>query len=544
MDFILKIIKENKVKITLFVFFSSLSSFFSIWLLSFINNYLLKLQGFHISLLFYFILLLLALFLSSVCVEFALSVFGQNFIFKMQRKVVKQILDTNILQIEKIGKAKLLASLSSDVRSISFALLRVPDFLQASILFVALLAYIFYLSREIFLLCLVFFAITAFINYILASKIHRYFKLSRNSDDALQNSYQNIIDGHKNLSLNSHRAKLYYEKYFEKAASSKRFSNIRANLMHSISSNFTNISFLSLVGFEFFLALNFKLTSIENATTIALAIFFLRAPLLSLLSSVPTLLTAKIALDKISNLELSSYDDSFHIAKPFGKWSKISFKNLAFSYGNFSLKPTTLDIHKGELIFLIGKNGSGKSTFSLLFSALIKAKSGELYLDEHKIDDDNVYAYRALISAIFSEFHLFTQTIKNGACADEKDIKHYLKVLELENKIEVKDAELTDTRLSSGQKKRLAMLICLLEERDVLIFDEFAADQDPVFRRFFYKELLPLLKKQGKTILTISHDETYFDAADRILLAQDGCISEIKGVNKKEIASDIIKHFA
>lgn len=544
MDFILKIIKENKVKITLFVFFSSLSSFFSIWLLSFINNYLLKLQGFHISLLFYFILLLLALFLSSVCVEFALSVFGQNFIFKMQRKVVKQILDTNILQIEKIGKAKLLASLSSDVRSISFALLRVPDFLQASILFIALLAYIFYLSREIFLLCLVFFAITAFINYILASKIHRYFKLSRNSDDALQNSYQNIIDGHKNLSLNSYRAKLYYEKYFEKAASSKRSSNIRANLMHSISSNFTNISFLSLVGFEFFLALNFKLTSIENATTIALAIFFLRAPLLSLLSSVPTLLTAKIALDKISNLELNSYDDSFHIVKAFSKWSKISFKNLAFSYGNFSLKPTTLDIHKGELIFLIGKNGSGKSTFSLLFAALIKAKSGELYLDEHKIDDDNVYAYRALISAIFSEFHLFTQTIKNGACADEKDIKHYLKVLELENKIEVKDAELTDTRLSSGQKKRLAMLICLLEERDVLIFDEFAADQDPVFRRFFYKELLPLLKKQGKTILTISHDETYFDAADRILLAQDGCISEIKGVNKKEIASDIIKHFA
>lgn len=543
MDFILKIIKENKVKITLFIFFSSLSSFFSIWLLSFINNYLLKLQGFHISLLFYFILLLLALFLSSVCVEFALSVFGQNFIFKMQRKVVKQILDTDILQIEKIGKAKLLASLSSDVRSISFALLRVPDFLQASILFVALLAYIFYLSREIFLLCLVFFAITAFINYVLASKIHRYFKLSRNSDDALQNSYQNIIDGHKNLSLNSYRAKLYYEKYFEKAASSKRSSNIRANLMHSISSNFTNISFLSLVGFEFFLALNFKLTSIENATTIALAIFFLRAPLLSLLSSVPTLLTAKIALDKISNLELNSYDDSFHIAKPFGKWSKISFKNLAFSYGNFSLKPTTLDIHKGELIFLIGKNGSGKSTFSLLFSALIKAKSGELYLDEHKIDDDNVYAYRALISAIFSEFHLFTQTIKNGACADEKDIKHYLKVLELENKIEVKDAELTDTKLSSGQKKRLAMLICLLEERDVLIFDEFAADQDPVFRRFFYKELLPLLKKQGKTILTISHDETYFDAADRILLAQDGYISEIKGVNKKEIASDIIKHF-
>lgn len=543
MDFILKIIKENKVKITLFVFFSSLSSFFSIWLLSFINNYLLKLQGFHISLLFYFILLLLALFLSSVCVEFALSVFGQNFIFKMQRKVVKQILDTDILQIEKIGKAKLLASLSSDVRSISFALLRVPDFLQASILFVALLAYIFYLSREIFLLCLVFFAITAFINYVLASKIHRYFKLSRNSDDALQNSYQNIIDGHKNLSLNSYRAKLYYEKYFEKAASSKRSSNIRANLMHSISSNFTNISFLSLVGFEFFLALNFKLTSIENATTIALAIFFLRAPLLSLLSSVPTLLTAKIALDKISNLELNSYDDSFHIAKPFGKWSKISFKNLAFSYGNFSLKPTTLDIHKGELIFLIGKNGSGKSTFSLLFAALIKANSGELYLDEHKIDDDNVYAYRALISAIFSEFHLFTQTIKNGVCADEKDIKHYLKVLELENKIKVKDAELTDTKLSSGQKKRLAMLICLLEERDVLIFDEFAADQDPVFRRFFYKELLPLLKKQGKTILTISHDETYFDAADRILLAQDGCISEIKGVNKKEIASDIIKHF-
>lgn len=544
MDFILKIIKENKLKIFIFFCLSFLSSFLNVWILSFINKYLLSANESTFLMMFYFILLLIILFCFNVSVEFALSSFGQNFIFKMQRKLVKQILDTNLIQLDKIGKAKLLASLGADTRSISFALLRSPDFLQSSILFIALLSYIFYVSYEIFILCITVLIFTALIDFILIRKIHKYFRESRNNDDFLQNAYQDIIDGHKNLSLNTFRASRYYKDGFEKYALKKRKNNKKASLMQSLYVNFTNASFLALVAFEFFLALNFNITSIQNATTIALAMFFLRAPLLSLLSAFPTILVAKIALDKIKSLSLQAYKEEFKKCEKIKTYKKIRFDNVSFSYEDkFELKPTTLEINKGELIFLIGKNGSGKSTFSLLFASLLKPNSGALYLDDMKIDSSSLLSYRKLISAIFTECHIFKELLGYDEEAKDSDIQRYLKLLKLDEKVEVKDGIILNTKLSSGQRKRLAMLLCLLEKREILILDEFAADQDPAFRRFFYKELLPLLKKEGKTILSISHDETYFDAADRIFLAQDGMISEINGFDKKKIASEIIKNF-
>lgn len=544
MDFILKIIKENKLKIFIFFCLSFFSSFLNVWILSFINKYLLSANESTFLMMFYFILLLIILFCFNVSVEFALSSFGQNFIFKMQRKLVKQILDTNLIQLDKIGKAKLLASLGADTRSISFALLRSPDFLQSGILFIALLSYIFYISYEIFILCITVLIFTALIDFILIRKIHKYFRESRNNDDFLQNAYQDIIDGHKNLSLNIFRASRYYKDGFEKYALKKRTNNTKASLMQSLYVNFTNASFLALVAFEFFLALKFNITSIQNATTIALSMFFLRAPLLSLLSAFPTILVAKIALDKIKNLSLETYKEEFKKCENIKTYKKIKFDNVSFSYEDkFELKPTTLEINKGELIFLIGKNGSGKSTFSLLFASLLKPNSGALYLDDMKIDSSNLLSYRKLISAIFAECHIFKELLGYDEKAKDSDIQRYLKLLKLDKKVEVKDGIILNTKLSSGQRKRLAMLLCLLEKREILILDEFAADQDPAFRRFFYKELLPLLKKEGKTILSISHDETYFDAADRIFLAQDGAISEIKGFDKKKIASEIIKNF-
>ena len=102
MDFILKIIKENKLKIFIFFCLSFLSSFLNVWILSFINKYLLSANESTFLMMFYFILLLIILFCFNVSVEFALSSFGQNFIFKMQRKLVKQILDTNLIQLDKI----------------------------------------------------------------------------------------------------------------------------------------------------------------------------------------------------------------------------------------------------------------------------------------------------------------------------------------------------------------------------------------------------------------------------------------------------------
>jgi len=543
MAFILELLKENKVKFLSFFLFSLATSFIGVLILIFINEYLLKnSQNIAIT---YFIILLIIFFLSSCFVELSLSFFGQNFIFKMQRRLVKQILDTAHIKISQTTKAKLLASLSADVRSVSFGLLRLPEFLQSSILILCTCFYLFYLSASIFLLCFIWIIFVFISNHFIMINVYRYFRKARENDDALQNDYQNILEGHRELCINTFRAKYYYENEFEKNAKEKRRNSIIGNALNNLSNNYSNVALLALVGLEFYLALHFQLTSMENATTIALSILFLRTPLVAMISSFPTLLLAKIALDKIAKLKLDPYQNSFKLPKEKIHWNKIIFKNAAFSYENFSLKPVNLSIKKGELIFLIGKNGSGKSTFSMLLTGIFKPMQGEIYLDDKKINEENIYKYRSLISAVFSDFHLFTQILKDENLVDDEDekLKFWLHFLELEQKITIKNSKLNTTKLSSGQRKRLAILLALLEERDILILDEFAADQDPVFRRFFYTKLLPLLKKQGKTIFAITHDDAYFDSADRILLAQNGSINELKGPSIKELAKNLIAEF-
>ncbi|MGQ2745972.1 multidrug ABC transporter permease/ATP-binding protein [Campylobacter coli] len=542
MPFILELLKQNKFKFISFLIFSFITSAVGVLTLVFINDYLLK-NTQNIPIL-YFIALLIVFFLSSTIVELGLSVFGQNFIFKMQRRVVKQILDTPLLKVAKVGKARILASLGSDVRNISFGLLRLPDFLQSSILILCTSVYLCYLSPQIFALCVVWIMVIFITNNFLMMKVYAYFRKARENDDALQNNYQNILDGHKELLINRYRAKLYYEDEFESNARSKKKNSTLGNLFNNLSSNFTNVALLALVGVEFYLALEFKWASVAEATTIALSILFLRTPLVSMIGSFPTLLLAKIALDKIAKLELDDYKEHFEKTNFIKDWRQISFKNTSFSYDdNFHLNPVNLDLKKGELIFLIGKNGSGKSTFCMLLTGLFKPSEGEIFVDDMKIDDDNLDVYRSLVSAVFSDFHLFTKTLAKEKFADEEKIASWLEFLELKGKTRVEDHELVLTKLSTGQKKRLAMLIALLEERDILVLDEWAADQDPVFRRFFYKKLLPLLKEQGKTIFAITHDDAYFDSADRIFLAEGGNISELKGKNIKELAKNLVEKF-
>ncbi|TXE83798.1 multidrug ABC transporter permease/ATP-binding protein [Campylobacter peloridis] len=542
MEFILILFKENKFKIILFVFFSVLTSVLGVLTLVFINEFLLKSSIGNSSIIVYFVLLLLVFFASSSFVEITLSAFGQNFIFKMQRRVVKQILDTSVLSILNTTKARILASLNNDVRSISFGLLRLPEFIQSSVLIICVSVYMAYLSLEIFFLCLVWMMCVFIVDNFLMSKVYFYFKNARENDDALQKNYQNILQGHKELTLNPLRAKHYYENEFEKNALKKKKSSTIGNILHILSNNWSNSAMLALVGVEFYIALNYELASLQNATTIALSVLFLRAPLAAMIGSFPTLMMAKIALDKISNLNLKNYTHEFKFSQNKKTWQKLCFKDVSFAYNEkFTLKPVNFELKKGECVFLIGKNGSGKSTFSMILAGLFTEFKGSIFLDDEKITTENIYEYRSLISAIFSDFHLFEHVLEDEKF-NKEDLAYWLEILELNEKVELIENTFSTTKLSAGQKKRLAMLNALLEKRDILILDEWAADQDPMFRKFFYTKLLPLLKQKGITIFAITHDDVYFDMADRILLAQNGQICELKG-DIKELAKNAVEKF-
>ena len=193
-----------------------------------------------------------------------------------------------------------------------------------------------------------------------------------------------------------------------------------------------------------------------------------------------------------------------------------------FGDRHFTLGPLHWTLHPGELIFLSGGNGSGKSTFVKLLTGLYAPNAGDIRLDGQPITEENREWYRQLFSVVFSDFYLFDNLLGLAAAGLDAQAQHYLEQLQLDHKIQVTDGVLSTTALSQGERKRLALLTAYLEDRQIYVFDEWAADQDPQFKDIFYTNLLPALKAKRKTVLVISHDERYFFLADRLLKLEDG----------------------
>ena len=184
---------------------------------------------------------------------------------------------------------------------------------------------------------------------------------------------------------------------------------------------------------------------------------------------------------------------------------------------HFMVGPVNLGFRPGEIVFLVGGNGCGKSTLAKIIAGLYPPERGEIRVDGRLVTDANRDDYRQLFSAVFSDFYLFNSLIGlNGANLDEQ-AQLYLRQLHLDRKVKVQGQQLSTLSLSQGQRKRLALLTAYLENRPFYLFDEWASDQDPEFKNIFYRQLLPDLQARGKSVLVITHDDNYFSCADRII---------------------------
>lgn len=190
----------------------------------------------------------------------------------------------------------------------------------------------------------------------------------------------------------------------------------------------------------------------------------------------------------------------------------------------FLLGPIDLSIRAGEVTFIVGGNGSGKSTLAKVIAGLYPPQSGDIYLDGELITDRNIEWYRELFSAIFHDFYLFEQCLGFDRTNLDRDVEIYLHQLQLNRQVSVNNGVLSTIDLSQGQRKRLALLISYLEDRPIYLFDEWAADQEPLFRELFYTQILPKLKERGKAVIVITHDDRYFQLADRLIKLNYGKI--------------------
>ena len=183
-------------------------------------------------------------------------------------------------------------------------------------------------------------------------------------------------------------------------------------------------------------------------------------------------------------------------------------------------------------MFIIGGNGSGKTTLAKLLTGLYIPHDGEITVDGKPVANFQLGEY---FSTVFSDFHLFDKLYNIDLSGETKrdEAQRYLETLHLDGKIELTGDSFSTTDLSGGQRKRLALLKCYLEDCPVYLFDEVAADQDPEFRKFFYRELLPKMKEKGKIVIAITHDDHYFDVADKVIKMDMGKIDVFTEGNVK-----------
>jgi putative ATP-binding cassette transporter len=288
----------------------------------------------------------------------------------------------------------------------------------------------------------------------------------------------------------------------------------------------------------------------DHVKQLVAAVMFLVSPLFGMIGSVPTILSANLAAsnviefgrqleamisDDINKPSASAKDES-HAAvnvsdapAPYLFTDKISFENIRFDYDSkngFSIGPLDLDIKQGELIFISGNNGSGKTTIFKLLTGLYQPTSGNIIVGNRSVWPDRIFEYRNLFAVVFSDFYLFNK-LYGVNTLDSDWTQMWLERLQLSHKVTINEGKFSTTKLSTGQRKRLALFAALAEKKPILILDEWAADQDPGYRQFFYNEILPSIRAENITVIAITHDESYFHLADRRLHLENGVLVQV-----------------
>jgi len=497
-------------------------------------------------------LMVVILFISGVWSQSLLVGLGHKMVYQLRLQLVRRILNTTLERQEQLGAPALYNVLTRDVTVVANATKKLPVSLYNGLLLLAGISYLAWLSPLLFLCTLLLLALGVWGDFKLVGRTKAMMANVRRFDEHLFEQYEAVIEGRNELALSQPRRRHLFGKRFEPAAKGAMESAIKADLLWAINLNWTTVLVFSLIGLVFFLGVILDSITQNIVVGYVLTTMFLRTPIAMILDAIPSVIRGTVALKAIDQLMLAN---ATHIdASEENPIDDMTFETLQlddvyYQYPQkgdeegFLLGPINFQLNKGELIFLVGGNGSGKSTLAKLLTGLYLPTKGSVKFNGEVVNSENILNYRSCFSTIFPNFYLFDDVLDgaNNANSDlnhgefehfKKRVDHYLKRLAIDHKVSIEDGKLSTTSLSQGQRKRLALLLMYMEDRQVLLLDEWAADQDPVFRDVFYREILPELKKAGKTIIAISHDDRYFDAADRVYRLERG------GINAFDLTTD------
>lgn len=444
-------------------------------------------------------------------------------------RTYRRIMRAPVAELEAIGSSRLYTAITTDVRQIVLGAGVIPNVLVALVTLLGMLAYVLVLSREVFLLvagAIVFGVITYQAPMLLG---RRLYERGRAKVDGLQEAIRGLIYGNKELKLSKVKKERYMNEILLATEAGVNQDMKRANTVVTIAGNYGQLLSFLVIGVVSFIFVSYNSISAGKLIGVVMALLYISGPVALILNSLPQLMLARVSLRNVDRLFSRLTEEEVEDRTvPVAPWNSIRFSNVSYAYGTsdhrFKLGPVDLEIARGQITFIVGGNGSGKSTLCKLIALHYAPSEGSIFFDDTRIDRDAVASYRESIAAIFPDYYLFDRLLSMPDADTVARVRRYLFELDLAKAIIVNEGRFSTTALSDGQRKRLALLVTFVEDRDLYIFDEWAADQDPTFKKVFYREILPALKARNKAVVVISHDDRYFDAADQLIVMEEGKI--------------------
>lgn len=494
-------------------------------------------------------------------VAFALFLYAQWFaferaiitiedaIYNIRIRLTHKIQQVELPFMEEKGSHSLYARFTQSDTMISQAIPQITGAAQMSILLIFSFLYLAYISPLSFLISMAGILVGAFLFLAKTRRIKALLQEVKQKEVSYFKSISHLINGFKEIKINRQKGQAILQSIAIESAEIEKIK-IEVGKQESRLWGHGRVLVYTLLPILIFIIPSISEMHTDNIYKISSTILFITGPIAILINIMPVLNRVNLSIDEIESLEVemdkaimtelsgkhklshsetNTGDDQKVSESIFTHFKEISMKGVSFSYpkngADFIAGTFNETIHKGELLFIVGGNGSGKSTYLKLLTGLYFPEKGGLFVDSIGIDKTSYPDYRDLFSAIFTDFHLFDKFYGIEDISSQK-VNYWLEKMKMQDKVEYQDGGFTRTSLSTGQRKRLAFIAAMLEDKPILVMDEFAADQDPQFREYFYETLLPEIKTRGKTVIAVTHDDHYFHVADRLLKMEEGRMVE------------------
>jgi putative ATP-binding cassette transporter len=454
---------------------------------------------------------------------------SQTLFWNFRKQVLELVLKANYQQLTS-KRTKVYAVMVNDINVLTSASLSILEFVTATIVAISCLIFLASISFVLFSITAATALLGIGIYQVGSKKNVRDLQDARKLEDTFVEHFNSILNGFKEIFMEPRKGKIINEQVIIPIANEAYAKNKTAFTGFLTNQIIGQVLFYLLISSVLlFLSVVLKIKS-SDTVSFVFTLLYLLSTIETIMVTLPNIMRASVASEQLTNLKKELEEANFnnplpstYIAK--NAFEKLVVKDLTFHYGaeeqSFSIGPISFEVEKGEVVFIYGGNGSGKTTFVNTVLGLCQPASGEIKWNDTRVNADNYSEYRTLFSAVFSDFYLFNE-LYGIEDVDLEKWDFYLKLFEINEKVKLDGKRFSTTNLSTGQRKRLALIANLMEEKPILVIDEWAADQDPYFRKKFYTVIIPLLKNEGATIIAITHDDKYYKCADKLYKMEEG----------------------